>query len=132
MSAGRVLLDTHALLWFLADDARLGDAARATIENPATTVLASTASLWEIAIKHSLGKLALARPFDDLFPAQLEANAIDLLPIRPDHLATLIGLPMHHRDPFDRLLIAQALTERVPLLSRDAAFADYSVAVVWG
>ena len=132
MSAERVLLDTHALLWFLADDARLGQRAHDIIQDSEIGVLVSTATLWEIAIKHSLGKLALARPFEELFPAQLDANAIELLPIQPNHLATLVGLPMHHRDPFDRLLIAQALAERVPIVSRDSAFADYSVSVVWG
>lgn len=112
----RVLLDTHALLWFITDDARLGRAAKAAIEAPDAEVLVSVASLWEIAIKHALGKLPLARSFADTFPAQLEENAFGLLPIETAHLARLVDLPPHHRDPFDRLIVAQALVEGVPIL----------------
>ncbi len=127
----RVLLDTHALLWFITDDGRLGTRARSVIEEAETDVLVSAASLWEVAIKHALGKLPLARPFADTFPAQLDANVFAVLPIGTAHLARLIDLPFHHRDPFDRLLIAQALVEGLPILTRDAAFAAYPVDVVW-
>ncbi|MEM1055733.1 MAG: type II toxin-antitoxin system VapC family toxin [Bacteroidota bacterium] len=127
----RVLLDTHALLWFLADDARLGRRAEALIRDAGTDVLVSTASLWEIAIKHSLGKLPLAQPFAEMFPAQLKANDFEILTIQSEHLVRMVGLPFHHRDPFDRLLIAQALAEDIPLLSRDGSFGVYDVGIVW-
>ena len=127
----RVLLDTHALLWFLAGDERLSARGRQIIGDPTADLLFSVASLWEIAIKHSIGKLPLARPFAETFPAQLNANAVRALPIEPAHLARLVDLPLHHRDPFDRLIIAQALAEGVPVLTRDRAFGAYPVEVVW-
>jgi PIN domain nuclease of toxin-antitoxin system len=97
----RLLLDTHAFLWFIMGSANLSVNARALIENPANERLLSIASLWEIAIKTSLGKLALAGSFDELIPAQLSLNGIDLLSIKVSHLSTLTTLPFHHRDPFD-------------------------------
>ena len=127
----RVLLDTHTLLWFLAGDERLSLRGRQIIGDPTADLLFSVASLWEIAVKHSLGKLPLARPFAETFPAQLDANAFATLPIRTDHLARLVDLPLHHRDPFDRLIIAQALAEGVPVLTRDRAFDAYAVDVIW-
>lgn len=127
----RVLLDTHALLWFITDDDRLGGRARSLIEDPEADVAVSVASLWEVAIKHSIGKLPLARPFAETFPAQLDANAFRTLPIEPAHLARLVDLPFHHRDPFDRLILAQALAETVPVLTRDRAFEAYPVDVIW-
>ena len=127
----RALLDTHALLWFITDDPRLGRRARALIEEPETQVLVSTASLWEVAIKHSMGKLPLARSFSETFPAQLDANAFQTLHVEVNHLARLVGLPFHHRDPLDRLIIAQAMAEGVPVLTCDEAFAAYPVETVW-
>jgi PIN domain nuclease of toxin-antitoxin system len=91
----------------------------------------SIASLWEIAIKSSLGKLELDQPFAELIQRQLVANEITVLPIKFVHLVGLTGLPFHHRDPFDRLIIAQAIAERVPVVSSDGAFRDYPVQVVW-
>lgn len=127
----RVLLDTHTLLWFLTDDDRLSRYAHGVITDSASDVLVSTGSLWEIAIKASLGKLSLAAPFDQLFPAQLEAERIGVLPVELAHLAALASLPFHHRDPFDRLIISQALAEGVPVISRDTAFTSYACDVVW-
>ena len=94
-------------------------------------MLVSTASLWEIAIKHSMGKLPLVLLFAETFPAQLEANAFLTLHAEVEHLARLIDLPFHHRDPFDRLIIAQAMVERIPVLTRDGAFDDYPVGTIW-
>lgn len=91
----------------------------------------SAASLWEIAVKVSIGKLELLRPFDQLIPEQLAVNAIDILPIEPPHLSRLITLPFHHRGPFDRLIIAQAQTEDIALLSSDTAFQKYDVKLIW-
>ena len=101
------------------------------LEDLENEALLSVAGLWEIAIKATLGKLVLAKPFADLIPEQVALNEIALLGIEMDHLAALVALPLHHRDPFDRLIVAQAISEKVPVLSRDPAFADYDVQVIW-
>lgn len=122
-----MLVDSHTLLWFAAGDReRIGKALQARIEAEAT--LLSTASLWEIAMKSSLGKLEAP---DDL-PVQVEQLGFDLLPVTAEHAWRVRQLPLHHRDPFDRLLIAQAQLERVPIVTADPAFGDYDVTVVWG
>lgn len=127
----RVLLDTHAFLWFVTDDQRLNRYAYSSITNPSNDVFLSAGSLWEIVIKTSLGKLPLAEPFEELIPAQLAAERIVVLPIEMPHLAELRRLPFHHRDPFDRLIIAQAIAEGMLVVSRDPAFAQYDVEVLW-
>ncbi len=127
----RYLLDTHSLLWFLSGDAGLTERARRVIENADHDILVSIASLWEIAIKHSLGKLKLAQPFEEIFPHQLEINTLSLLGVRLPHVVRVSSLPFHHRDPFDRLLIAQSLSEEIPILSGDDAFDDYGVERIW-
>ena len=118
----RLLLDTHALLWWLADR-ELGADARAAIEDPLNDVFVSAATAWEISIKRSLGKL---RAPDDL-TAQLAANAFTSLPISVDHALAAGSLPKHHDDPFDRMLIAQATMEELTLVTRDPRFAAYDV-----
>jgi PIN domain nuclease of toxin-antitoxin system len=127
----RYLLDTHSLLWFLSGDTGLTERARRIIENADHDILVSIASLWEIAIKHSLGKLKLAQPFEEIFPHQLEINTLSLLGVRLPHVVRVSSLPFHHRDPFDRLLIAQSLSEEIPILSGDDAFDDYGVERIW-
>ena len=127
----KLLLDTHAFLWFIADDPRLSSTAKQLIEDNANEIILSVASLWEVAIKVSLGKLTLKQPYNIFLPQQLKLNAINLLNISLDHTATVATLPFHHRDPFDRLLIAQALNERLPIASADSAFAAYPITVVW-
>jgi len=127
----KLLLDAHALLWFISNDSQLSTAARANIENPAHEKLVSAASLWEIALKLSLGKLKLPRPFDEVFPRQLEVNGFELLPISCVQLNQLAALPFHHRDPFDRLLIAQALADDMTIVTRDTAFSQYRVKIMW-
>lgn len=127
----RFLLDTHCLLWFFAGDASLSERARRIIENPDYDILVSIASLWEIAIKHSLGKLKLARPFEELFPHQLSNNSISLLGIKVSHVALVSKLPFHHRDPFDRLLAAQSLSEEIPILSGDGVLDAYGLERIW-
>jgi PIN domain nuclease of toxin-antitoxin system len=127
----KLLLDTHTALWFLAGDPRLSARARTEIEDLANERLFSIASAWEIAIKASLGKLELSAPFEDLVPGQLRANGIKLLPLEPEHLSDLITLPFHHRDPFDRLLVAQALAEGAVLVSTDPLLDHYPIKRIW-
>src|SRR5665213_1040942 len=121
----KLLLDTHTVLWFVGNDSQLSAAARENIENPAHEKFVSAASLWEIALKLSLEKLKLPLPFDEVFPRQLEVNGFELLPISCAQLNVLAGLPFHHRDPFDRLLIAQAVADRMIIVTRDQAFSKY-------
>jgi PIN domain nuclease of toxin-antitoxin system len=122
-----MLIDAHALLWFVAGNGkRIGKALRARIE--AEAMMVSTATLWEIAIKVGLGKLEAP---DDL-PARVEQLGFESLPVTADHAWQVRDLPLHHRDPFDRLLIAQAQVERLPILTADPSFDAYDVTVVWG
>jgi PIN domain nuclease of toxin-antitoxin system len=94
-------------------------------------LLLSIGSCWELAIKHSLGKLELRRPFEEFLPSALAKNAIELLPITLSHLSAVVQLPFHHRDPFDRLLVAQAQVEKIPLVSADGAIDAYGVVRIW-
>jgi PIN domain nuclease of toxin-antitoxin system len=126
-----LLLDTHVFLWFIAGDERLSKTARTLIENADNEVFLSQASLWEIAIKISLGKLTLSQPFETLMAEQLQQNQIQLLDIRLQHAAGVITLPFHHRDPFDRMLIAQAQAETLTLVSEDSSINLYDVRSVW-
>ncbi len=127
----RVLLDTQALLWFLLDDQRLSSAALAVISDANNQVLVSPASLWEIGIKISIGKYALPEPFEAFMNRELAENNFVLLPILTRHVSALTSLAFHHRDPFDRLIISQAMAECIPVVSADAAFTDYPVEVIW-
>lgn len=126
----RLLLDTHALLWWLLDDAELPASARRLIER-AETVRVSAASIWEVAIKQRLGKLPeLALAVAEL-PALMRQSGFVPLPVDERHAAAVASLPLHHRDPFDHLLIAQAQIEQLTLISRDPQLATYGVALRW-
>ncbi|MGF1575027.1 MAG: type II toxin-antitoxin system VapC family toxin [Cyanophyceae cyanobacterium] len=127
----RLLLDTHALLWFVLEDPRLSIASQSVITNPNNQILVSIASLWEIAIKISIGKYQLSDPFESFWLEQLKLNRFTLLNVAIQHTARIITLPFHHRDPFDRLIIAQALVERIPIVSVDDVFDLYGVSRVW-
>lgn len=127
----RVVLDTHAFLWFVGDEPRLSENARALIEDRATNPFLSIASVWEMAIKVGLGKLTPHVPFPMLISEQLNENGIALLDITVDHALHVAQLPFHHRDPFDRMLIAQAITEGLPIISADSVFDTYSVTRIW-
>ena len=127
----KLLLDTHALIWFLQDDPKLTAVARSAIEDAATERWVSLASGWEMAIKSQLGKLNLPRPFEVLFPGALESHGFFILPIQPRHLHRYHALPLHHRDPFDRLLVAQALADGFTVTGNDAAFDAYGVTRIW-
>ena len=124
-------MDTHTLLWFIAEDKELSDRASRLILNSSSEILLSTASLSEIAIKVNIGKLALDKPFNQLFPDELDSRGIDMLDITIDHFMQVTALPLHHRDPFDRLIIAQALVEGLPIIGVDSAFDAYGVSREW-
>ena len=125
----RLLLDTHLLLWALGDPAQLPATARQGILDPANEVLFSAASIWEIAIKTELGRADFAVKPEDIARAAVESG-FDELPVSAQHAALTARLPRHHRDPFDRLLVAQAMTEPARLLTVDAALRRYSELVV--
>jgi PIN domain nuclease of toxin-antitoxin system len=127
----RLLLDTHAFLWWVEDDSRLSRKARAAIAEPGNDCFLSLASSWEMAIKISLGKLRLAAPLERFIPEQLAANGFRELAIDFRHVARVSRLPFHHRDPFDRLLVAQALEEDLTVVSADRVFRTYGSSRVW-
>ena len=126
----KLLLDTHALLWFQSGDRRVSQAARRAIEAGDAELLVSAATVWEMAIKASLGKLRLSSPVDAYVTEKI-AQGYRLLSVSWAHAAKVETLPWHHRDPFDRLLAAQALTEGCALVTRHRVFRKYGVQVVW-
>ena len=125
-----VLLDTHALLWLLNGDEAIADTNKRLLERKGVGKYVSVVSLWEIAVKTSIGKLELDYPVEQL-PSLLEQLQFVLLSINEKHAVTVAKLPFYHKDPFDRLLIAQALVEDFTLVSRDANIARYDVPVEW-
>jgi PIN domain nuclease of toxin-antitoxin system len=125
-----MLLDTHALLWWLLDDPRLSQRARREIQS-ADEVLVSSASGWEIAIKHRSGKLDLRAWKPVELPSLLERAYLEELPVTLPHAIRAGSLPGKHRDPFDRLLIAQSLIEEIPIVTIDPVFAEHGVEVIW-
>ena len=125
------ILDTHSFLWFIAGDERLSSRARLFISDTANSPFLSIASLWEMAIKLSIGKLKLAQPIEVMIPYQMEINGIRLLDIKLEHVVIVATLPYHHRDPFDRLLIAQAMAEQMPIVTRDTQFGAYNIEQWW-
>ena len=127
----RLLLDTHTLLWLLVNDPALSAKARQTIEDPANQSFISIVTLWEIAIKSGTGKLALPAPFSTVFPAELVQNGIGVLSVEVPHLEALLQLLSIHRDPFDRLLVAQAIVEGMTLVTSDVQLANYPVPALW-
>lgn len=126
-----LLLDTHALLWWLADPGRLSELAAAAIGDPATSVHVSAASAWEIATKHRLGRLPGVAPLLKDFPEVLRAQRFELLPIHHHHALQAGGYPQPHRDPFDRLLAAQAELEGFDLVTLDPALAAFPCRLLW-
>ena len=127
----RLLLDTHALLWFYLGDDRLSGPAQSAIMDPANVKLISPASYWEIAIKLSLRKYVLNVPYDEFIREAVHDNGFEILPIEPRHTSALVAMPHHHKDPFDRLLIAQAVVEDIPIASVDTIFDTYTVSRFW-
>jgi len=126
----RYLLDTHTLLWFLQDDPQLPKKVSSEITNTDNTCYVSIASLWEIAIKINLGKLSVKFPFVK-FASYLTDNDIEVLQIGFDHLIQVATLDLHHRDPFDRIIIAQGLVENLTIITKDEHFPSYTDRILW-
>ena len=126
----KILIDTHIFLWAITDDPRLSSTHRAFYLDPANDLYLSVASIWEMLIKTGLGKLSLPAPAADYIVKQMEKNRLLLLTIRVSHLAVLERLPPVHRDPFDRMMVAQARAESIPLLSADSNLRKYDVEIL--
>jgi PIN domain nuclease of toxin-antitoxin system len=126
-----VLIDTHTFLWFIEDSPKLSPTARYILENEAEITYLSIVSLWEMAIKICVNKLNLPRPFETYIPEQLSRNALTILDLKIEHTAMLITMPLHHREPHDRTIAAQALIEELPLLSADAKLDAYGLQRIW-
>jgi PIN domain nuclease of toxin-antitoxin system len=127
----RLLLDTSTFLPFISGNEQLSQTAREIIADMDNEAFLSVASLWEIAIKASLGKLILTGPFSELIPEQLDLNEIRMLPIELGDLSVVADLPFHHSDPFDRLIVAQAVARRLPIVGNDQVFAKYPIELIW-
>ncbi len=127
----KYLLDTQAFIWFNGKSSRLSERVVTLCSDPSTLLFVSLASIWEMQIKLGLGKLSLPAPLAEIITTQQSRNGIQLLPIELSHVLELASLPDHHKDPFDRLLIAQANVEKVPIISNDPQIGKYPVSVVW-
>ncbi len=126
----RFLLDTHTLIWLLEDESLIPVITLGLLKSKANPLMVSIASFWEMAIKVSIGKIDLGQPIDAM-EAAMRQQGVEILPVSMPHLLRVQTLPFHHRDPFDRLLIAQAMTENLTLVSRDPKFSPYPVTVLW-
>ena len=127
----RLLLDTHAFLWFVTNDPKLSENALDAIAEPDNEILVSPASYWEIAVKVSLGKYPLSAPFETFFREGIESSDMEVLSVEIGHAAVLSSLPMHHKDAFDRMFAAQAIAEDIPIVSVDSALDPYGVERWW-
>lgn len=127
----RLLLDTHTFLWFVNNEPSLSNTARLLIEDADQQPILSIASVWEMAVKISVEKLQLPKPVETFAVEQLRINSISLMTINLSHIAVIARLPMHHKDPFDRMLIAQSMSEELPIVSADSAFDAYGVQRLW-
>ena len=127
----RLLLDTHTFIWYVTNNSKLSSTAQKLINEGSNEVLLSVASIWEMAIKHSIGKLTFELPFMTFIELQMQQNSMELLNIKIEHLDVVANLPLHHRDPFDRLIISQVMVEQIPIVGIDRAFDSYSVRRLW-
>jgi PIN domain nuclease of toxin-antitoxin system len=129
----KLLLDTHSVLWYAASDPKLSKTASALILDPANDVFISPASYWEIAVKVSIGKLLLHQPYEDLIDLCLNRYGFIILPIEPRHTArvAILPFPPNHRDPFDRLIVAQGLVDNLGIVSADSRLDAYGVSRLW-
>ena len=127
----KLLLDTRCWLWMQATPERFSDGARELVDDPDNVLLLSPVSAWEIASKYAAGRLTLPSDPDEYVPSRMKSSGVDALPLQHSHALQVARLPWHHRDPFDRLLIAQAQVEALPILSADRALAAYDVQLYW-
>ena len=125
------LLDTHAFLWLLGDTSRLSPAANSVLSDKSNRLLLSIASAWELAIKLSIKKLTLAEPLDQLLMTSMKRASVELEPLARAHVVAVAGLPFHHRDPFDRMLVAHCLIDSLPIVSADANLDVYGIRRIW-
>lgn len=126
----KFLLDTHIFLWFVNDNPKLSDRLKDIIEDESNIIYLSMASLWEMSIKYNLSKLNLEPNYDEFIESEVVASNLNLLNIKLAHLKTNAILPFHHRDPFDRLIISQSIVEKIPIISVDSVFSQYSVSLI--
>ncbi|MBO1348933.1 MAG: type II toxin-antitoxin system VapC family toxin [Hormoscilla sp. GUM202] len=126
-----LLLDTHTFIWGSITPEKLSDTVRNLLQDNANTIILSLASIWEMQIKVQRGKLTINRPLPELIASQQQTNNLQLLPIEVPHIFALQNLPDYHRDPFDRIIISQAMVEGLPVLSKDATFDAYPIVRVW-
>lgn len=127
----KILLDTHTFIWYITDSPQLSKNAKQLIENENTEKLLSLASVWEMGIKHSIGKLNFVQPFMEFIKEQLVITNIGLLGIDFEHIEVITTLPLHHRNPFDRIIIAQAILEGIPVIGADVMFDAYGITRFW-
>lgn len=127
----RLLVDSHSLIWAVDDPSRLSPAATVALQDPANDLLVSAPTVWEIAIKVGLGKLTLSLSYRDWMSRAITDLSLSILPVTVDYADAQVALPWHHRDPFDRLLVAQALTEGIPIVSSDVPLDAYGITRVW-
>jgi PIN domain nuclease of toxin-antitoxin system len=127
----KLLLDTHTFIWFTTDSPQLSSSAKVLIEDELNEKFLSLVSIWEMAVKCSIGKLRFELPFQTFIEQQLVQNSLDLMKIEVLHVSIVATLPLHHRDPFDRLLIAQAIAEQMPIVGADQMFDSYGVNRLW-
>jgi PIN domain nuclease of toxin-antitoxin system len=127
----RVLIDTHIFIWYIQNSERLPSSIATYINDGRNDILLSIASVWEMAIKQSTGKLNLGLPYASFIAEQMRLNSIELLSLRLYHLEVVTTMPFHHRDPFDRILIAQAMLENIGIVSADSIFSSYPVQRIW-
>ncbi|MBW8049246.1 MAG: type II toxin-antitoxin system VapC family toxin [Cytophagales bacterium] len=126
----RLLLDTHAFIWFVEDDKKLSGKAKEEIENPDNIIILSIASLWEMSIKISIGRLKLKKPYKEVI-SYVNEKGIEILSINFEHTLEVSKLEFHHKDPFDRLIISQAKMENMTIVSKDKLFDDYDIKRLW-
>lgn len=127
----KLLLDTHTFLWLIIDDPKLSTNVKSIFLDSDNDIYLSMSSVWEMAIKVSLGKLILSEPFEKIIPREIKTNGIYLLNIEFTHIAIIANLPFFHRDPFDRIIIAQSMVENFPVLSIDTHFDRYKIKRIW-
>ena len=127
----KLLVDTHVFLSFISDDRRLSSRSLAALIDPANELYPSVASIWETVIKHQIGKLPTPEPVNRFLEQEIDKNRILVLPILQDHVFRLLDLPLIHRDPFDRILLAQSIEGHLPIISNDRVLSRYPVEVIW-